>query len=270
MTLILGCRCKNGVSLVADRKFIATGMSGQQHEYGDKITGEIEGILTGFSGDVGTFQVFAVTLRDYVVSTRNKQIKYILSQPLMRIRKPDFGPTFEQVMLRISQLQADFHKKYDKYRYHILVGVSSRYSTDINKRSRLYFFYADGRYISIPDHKGIGSGSPYASYFLKRYVKSGETTMEQFAQLGDFIIRYISHSKFTLDDAVGLSDEQPYPKVMYIPDDPDFCKPYNQGNPKLDCSPTIQELNEFKSYSEEKLKNLHSLDFFNPTTVGTA
>ena len=54
--------------------------------------------------------------------------------------------------------------------------------------------------------------------------------MKEFAQLADFIIRYVdveaklSLSKYKLDNAVGLNPERPYPQVIYIPNNPKYCK----------------------------------------------
>ena len=58
MTLILGAKCVDGVVLVGDRKFTVTDLYGTTYIYGDKILGELNGVLTGFSGDLGAFQVF--------------------------------------------------------------------------------------------------------------------------------------------------------------------------------------------------------------------
>jgi hypothetical protein len=83
--------------------------------------------------------------------------------------------------------------------------------------------------------------------------------MKEFAQLADFIIRYVeaksSLGKYKLDNAVGLNPEYPYPQVIYIPDNPDYCKAYNkEGEAKLDCSPEDRDLKKFKLYSDEKLE----------------
>jgi 20S proteasome alpha/beta subunit len=259
MTLILAARCLDGIVLVGDRKMTRTDASGIHDAYGDKITGEIDGILTAFSGDVGTFQVFVNTLRDYVTTTRDEQIKSFLDNPLMGRRRENFGPGFEQVKLRVSQLQSEFNNRYQKYPYKVLMGVSSQYFA--SKKSSLYYFEADGRIFPLSEPKAIGSGSSHISYYLKRYWEHDKTTMKDFAQLGDFLIRYVSHDKITLDNAVGLSHDKPYPQIVFIPDDPDFCRPNNNGNPKLDCAPMQKELEQYRTYSEQKIKSLHDQPF---------
>ena len=78
--------------------------------------------------------------------------------------------------------------------------------------------------------------------------------------MGDFLIRYVSDDQITLDNAVGLSRDKPYPQIVFIPDDSDFCRP-NNGKPKWDCSPSRQELDQFKTYSDRKIKSFHELNF---------
>src|SRR3954451_4177583 len=251
MTLILGARCIDGVVIAADRKFIGMGIDGVHYSYDDKITGELNGMLTAFAGDIGTFELFAWTLKDYASNTTKLQ-----SDAKQEAR----GPSFDQLMLKISETQSNFYHKYEKYRCKIFMGISSIYFT--NKISSLYYFEADGRCFPLTQAKAIGSGSPYASYFLKRYWRPNETTMEQFAQLSDFIIRYTSDPNLLLDNAVGLNDQDDkyrYPQLFYIPDKPDFCKIYNNDQPKTDCNPTVNRLIEFRRNSESTLKILHQI-----------
>jgi 20S proteasome alpha/beta subunit len=267
MTLILGARCHDGVVLVADRKMTGQDTTGGTHDsYNVKIRGELDGILTAFSGDAGTFEVFANTLKDYVTTSRDAQIKSVLDNPFMGFRGGNFGPSFEQVRLRISQLQTEFNNKYTNFRYKVLMGVSSQFFAD--KKSSLYYFEADGRFFPLAEPKSIGSGSAYVLYFLKRYWKPDKTTMKEFAQLGDFVIRHVSHEVYKLDNAVGLSPEYPYPQIFFIPDNRDFCTERNNGVPKSDCSPTQDELNQYKTHSEDRLKALHGLPFY-PTTISS-
>jgi hypothetical protein len=129
-----------------------------------------------------------------------------------------------------------------------------------DRKSILYFFDIDGGYLTIKTYKALGDGEPYASYYLKRYYDK-DITMKKFAQLGDFVIRYIDNETYRLHYSVGLDPNHRYPQIKYIPDDPDYCRPSNNGDPKCDCSPTQEELDEFKSYSERKLQSLHNVPF---------
>jgi hypothetical protein len=115
MTLILGLRCIDGVAIITNRKFAPTGTIGIWYQYGNKITGELRGILKAFSGDAGAFQVFASSLKDYVKTTREEKIKYILNNPLIG---HNIDPSFEQVKLKVSlfighntskQIHSDVH-----------------------------------------------------------------------------------------------------------------------------------------------------------------
>jgi hypothetical protein len=80
--------------------------------------------------------------------------------------------------------------------------------------------------------------------------------MKELTQLADFIIRLVSNSQYPLEGDVGLDPDHPYLQVIYIPDNLKFCKPYNNGESKSDCTPTQNELRRFKSYSDKKLKTL--------------
>ena len=62
MTIILGVKCIDGVVLVGDRKL--TDVDKIDFSYGDKITGEVEGFLTAFSGDKSVFDLFRIKLRE--------------------------------------------------------------------------------------------------------------------------------------------------------------------------------------------------------------
>jgi hypothetical protein len=165
------------------------------------------------------------------------------------------------MMIKVSQIQDDFFKKNDKYRCRILMGISSVHSTD--GLSSLFLFEPDGRCTSITEPKAIGSGSTYTYYFLKRYWEDNKTTMKQFAQLGDFIIRYVSHDERVLDNAVGLSnknDKYQYPQIVYIPDKPEQCCPLDEdGKQRVDCSPITDELSEFKQNSLNMLMKLNDI-----------
>jgi 20S proteasome alpha/beta subunit len=222
MTLILGARCSDGVVLAADRKLSSIGDRGVQHQYGDKITGELDGVLTAFSGDVGAFQVFAMNLRNYVRTSRRDRIEETFRQPFIPGRHFDeSGPSVDQMKIKVSQIQDDFFKKNNKYRCRILMGISSIHSTE--SLSSLFLFEPDGRCTPITEPTANGTGAPYALYFLKRYARHNETTMRHFAQLADFIIRYVSHDEIPLDNSVGLDNQHAihqYPQIFYIPDTP--------------------------------------------------
>lgn len=255
MTLLMGARCVDGVILAGDRKMTQTLSSGIHYLYDDKITGEIDGILTGFAGDAGAFEVFRTTLRDYVMNNRNEHVEKSSHD------KENTGPSFDRFKLKISQIQHDFYCKYHQRPYRVLMGASSKYFT--SKKSSLYLYESDGR--CFPQNEtlpiAIGSGSPHVLYFLKRYWNPKKTTMKDFAQLADFLIRYVNNTRIRLVESVGLNPDKPYPQIVFIPDKSAFCRPNNNGRPKLDCTPLQQELDQYKIYSERKLKSFQDQDF---------
>jgi len=60
----------------------------------------------------------------------------------------------------------------------------------------LYHFYDDGGYIPINRYKAIGQGRTHTLYYLERHYDE-KMTMQNFAQLSDFIIRYIDNGKIS-------------------------------------------------------------------------
>jgi 20S proteasome alpha/beta subunit len=263
VTLILGGRCRDGVVLVADSKLTEDRIDGLHFSYDNKITGEIEGILTAFSGDRGMFEVFTTRLRDYVNTTTQNQIRETFRKAIIGFIKPQFGPTIDQLSLGIYNIQHDLHIKNLNYNFDVLMGVSGKYYAP--SESRLFYFYPDGRVLPIKDFRVIGSGAPFVLYYLKRYWEEAKMEMKKFAQLADFAIKYVEREMWKLDNAVGLNPARPFPQIIYIPDNPDYCRPHNQGKPKSDCSPNEHELIEFSLYSDKKLISLECEPFFGET-----
>ena len=196
MTLILGARCRDGAVLVADSK-LTEDNSGLQFSYDNKTTGELQGILTAFSGDRGTFQIFTTRVRDYVNTTARELRREAFQKPVKGLIKTQFGPTIDQLSLEIYDIQHDLHSKYRNYDFEVLMGISGRYYPP-SKMSRLFYFYPDGRVIPIKDYRIIGSGAPFALYYLKRYWQEDKMEMKKFAQLSDFVIRYVENEKWKL------------------------------------------------------------------------
>jgi len=159
MTLVFGARCVDGVVLAADRKLSKISeIRGIQYQYGDKITGELAGVLTAFGGDLGAFQVFAMMIRDYVSTARRERIEELFRQPFIPGRRFDgSGPTIDQMKIKVSEIQDDFFKRNNKYRCRILMGISSIHSR--NGLSNLFLFEQDGRCTPITEPTAIGTGT---------------------------------------------------------------------------------------------------------------
>ena len=253
---MMGGRCKDGVVLVADRKL--TSRDSSQVNYCDKITGEIVDVLTAFSGDQGTFELFTNRVRNYVRTSEEKRLDQMLCKRFIGLRILQFNPDLDQALWEIHKIKKDLFVPSHDLKFDLLTGVSSMFFND--KKSVLYYFDVKGGYISENRYKAVGDGEPYASYYLKRYHNK-DMTMKEFAQIGDYVIRYIDNEKYRLHHSVGLDPDHPYPQIKYIPDIPDYCRQYNNGEPKCDCSPTQEDYNEFKSYSEKRLQSLYNQPF---------
>lgn len=87
--------------------------------------------------------------------------------------------------------------------------------------------------------------------------------MHQFAQLADFIIRYVSHEERPLDNSVGLDNQHAihqYPQIFYVPDIPlKHCPLDESGNQHVDCLVTQDELQVFRQNSTDMIRRLSEL-----------
>ena len=255
MTIILGARCQDGVVLVGDRKMTNKNEYEITYLFDDKITGELNGVLTGFSGDRGAFETFRHKLRDRVTDMVKQEIKDVIQT---KIVFQNFGFSIDKIRGIIYEVQNRLFRDHRDYEYEILVGFSSNYTQD--KKSVLFHSFPDGLSNPINEVNVIGTGAPYSSYFIRRYWDKN-MRMTEFAQLADLIIRFIDNDRYKLNDGIGLNPENPYPQVRYIPDDHDYCMPYNDDKPKPDCSPSLSELKDFKFESEKMLDIIRRLPF---------
>jgi 20S proteasome alpha/beta subunit len=101
---------------------------------------------------------------------------------------------------------------------------------------------------TVEKYKAIGIGAKYAKVILEKMWNS-QMTMEQFAELGYFIIRYIE--KFRLEGSVGLDNENLqvwYMPNRYVEDE--------QGNiiKNDDRQPSDEELDRISIRVERRLK----------------
>lgn len=202
MTYVLGARCVNGVVLVADRKLMING--GASSEYIDKIQGDIRGVLWANAGASGTFELFRCYIRDFVTTNPN-------------ITVDRFVTKLSEVT---HQLFEDY--KYDYGEYEALVAISGRRLAD--GRSSLRHVFESGKIESVPKFHAVGGGAPYGLVYIKElFDKNPTLTMNQAAEMGFFIIKYIE--KYQLDNTVGLGTDckNKYPQIHFIPDnEPDY------------------------------------------------
>ncbi|MFY3742221.1 MAG: 20S proteasome alpha/beta subunit [Candidatus Nitrosomirales archaeon] len=191
LTYILGARCKDGVVLVADRRFTID--DGTSYTFDNKLIGDLGGIIVGFPGGRGTFEIFRTKIRSYVRNYQNEH--------------GGNGPHIDELINQTSDIMHDLYNKYRyQHNFDALVGISGASSS-------LRYFYYDGRHEPITTYKAIGSGAPYGSIYVKEFYRT-EKTMEEVAAIGDFVIRLIEGLE--LDLTVGIADI--HPDIIFIPD----------------------------------------------------
>lgn len=193
MTYVLGARCLDGVVLVADTKMIVN--SGIDTKFDDKITGEINGVLTSFSGLRDQFEPFRSQLRE------------------LR-RSSDKPITPDTILKNIKDILRSLYSQYaNRFDLELLVAISR---SKLGESSLLYYFHDDGLYQPINnDYKVIGA-APYGEIYMKK-IWNAKMNMDQTAELGYFVIRYIE--KFQLDLSVGTGGDKPRPQIHFIPDE---------------------------------------------------
>jgi 20S proteasome alpha/beta subunit len=225
MTYILGSHCKDGVVLVADLKY--TMDYGASQIYERKLMSNLSNFVIGFSGSRGTFELFMTTVDDYMKAHQE------LFVPAGK------GISSEKLILILSELIAKMNSRF-RYQEQFDALVSMRSST---MRASLKYFYPDGRMETISTVKAIGTGAPYGMPFIAP-IWTDQMTMEQVAELGYFIIKYIETLR--LDHTVGIEDYDP--TITFMPADP-YKDPYIiERKPEL--------LSRIRRGTEERIKHL--------------
>ncbi|MGA9171359.1 MAG: hypothetical protein WCF03_02845 [Nitrososphaeraceae archaeon] len=228
MTYILGSRCKDGVVLVADTKITVD--DGARYDYDDKITGDIRGVLIGFSGNKEPFTEFGMRLRE-----RAKELESNFN------RKEKIS--IDRINLLIGGTMKSLEGHYGRnYIYDILAGISGM------EHSELTYFYQNGSPEKVRKYKAIGVWT-YGSIFLQENWDEN-MSMETVGGIGYFIIRYME--KFGLDLGVGTGGKKPNPQIKFLPDN------------AYDIDASTQQIQKFEEDSKRNLERLSSqfkLDF---------
>ena len=201
MTLIIGARCKDGVVLVADKKVTEGNTSIAQ----DKITILPFGVAVSGAGHTDFFDKFSIKLKNYLIQ-RSAEIEQLKAKKEI----PKDSPLYSYIDEFITDCETLIVKLREDYRevepqLHLLMSLRNE------NNSELHFIAMDSGVDSIrKTFKTIGSGSPYADFFL-RELWNPNLTMEEMAKIGTFIIDYVSDKK--LDEAVGYGVQ-----IVKIPD----------------------------------------------------
>lgn len=195
MTYILGVRCTDGIVLIADRKIIIN--EGVGYIYGDKLYGDLGGIIIGFSGSKSTFELFRTEIIQFVNEYRKDYNE---------------GVPIHKLILQISEVS---YKLSNKYRtsndsFDILIAVSGTHLPNLVSNPK--YVYQDGRIDNVDEYESIGTGWPYGMIYLKQNWH-GQTSMKEAAALGHFIIKYIE--RFELDLSVGTGKNSP--QIWFVP-----------------------------------------------------
>jgi 20S proteasome alpha/beta subunit len=223
MTLILGSRCKDGTVLVADRK-ITIG-NGEDFDYDDKLFGEIRHVVYGSAGMTTMFELFRGHVMNYVNANPGEI-------------------TYQNATVRLAQFAYEIFKKYDFRRdfyFEVLVAIQPR-----DKPSILNLISGYGQPHKVKDYHIIGSGAPYAKVFLKKCLNDvTKMSMEQIAQVGYFVIKYIEN--FRLNYTVGGE-----PMIWFIPDDEK-----GEDGEKMDYPLEETRPDQFKSIKNKAMERFH-------------
>ena len=138
MTYILGINCRDGIVLTADRKITING--GTDYTYAEKLFGDLEGIIIGFSGSKATFDLFRTKVIDYVNDYR---------------RTYNEGVRIEKLISEISNVLYKLNNKYhgSGEAFDVIVAISRMRFPVVS--SGLRYFYQDGKLESVIEYKAL-------------------------------------------------------------------------------------------------------------------
>lgn len=255
MTCIIGRVCEDGIVLIADRKVTYDNGNINSEE---KIFCDYSPFVVCSSGYNAPFRNFrrealstAQTSRGIFQEAQNFQKEQFDYRNVSGITSQYPIKTVFPIIHLYSYIES-LKKIVDKYnkeskdqKYHFDVLIATqRYEAGAS----LHFIDSNGTLSDIPDQIIIGTGENYASFFLKPFLKR-RFTMESFAELGFFVIKYID--RFGIDDKVGLLGELPL--VWFIPHSGTICKVEEKNLLEKWNHRTDKMLYNFENYGIEKL-----------------
>jgi 20S proteasome alpha/beta subunit len=210
-------RALDGIVLVADRKVIDQN-SGQFY-FLDKIYEPERGMIIGYAGNRGAFEVFKTRLK----LEMDRQSAQLAG-----------NNRSESVLMLISKLVQESSNRFprDKEGFELIVGQANPAAKSLVTR-----VYPDGEFIPIDFNESIGTGAPFGLAFFKTAWYT-IMSMEDSAELGYFTLLFIEQRNLT--NSVGLG--QMHPQICYLPDKSDTT-----------VEPTPDELTNMRSRIESKL-----------------
>jgi 20S proteasome alpha/beta subunit len=203
MTCIIGGKCKDGAVIIGDTK-----VTYRDHPpiYKDKMFSDCHPVVTAYAGSQTlynqfkdfAFQEFQIKLTpsQITTSTSNVQTSGVfytytsLAPNPNAINYTDYHSRLEHEVKKINQEKS--FSVGDEFEVLTAIQVSGKV--------KLTHIYPDGTPDEINEYKAIGGSHQYSYVFLKP-VYHDDITMEEFARLGYFIIRYLD--EYEMDEHVG-------------------------------------------------------------------
>jgi 20S proteasome alpha/beta subunit len=176
MTLILGAKCVDGVTIIADTKM--TGTEGTFFGHENKIFGELRNVIFGYAGSQDIMNVFRRYLVGDVIILRDSSEKYT---------DENLDSKMKEIMLTLKRCRLGQY-----YGLRLMVACLLPYQ----KPSDLYVVDSDSNidHHDVPPWKTIGSGSKKANIIIEGEWNDN-STMRDFAQLSYSIIKYIEQKQ---------------------------------------------------------------------------
>lgn len=208
---------------------------GTDYDYQDKLFLILPQIIVGSSGVVGLLEKFTDRVQALMASKQN-------------ISAMEFITEVENIT---GSLNKTYFERLRGQVFDVLLGIKTP------GPAVLKYIMPIGFSENVRKHKAIGHGAPYGAIFLKQLWRP-DMIMEQVAELGHFVIKYIE--KYELDGSVGVGSG--HPQIWFIPDNPPLGTPpeemqmYNQhqaDQPFLDRikNDTQERLEKYKTKIEE-------------------
>jgi hypothetical protein len=200
MTYILGSKCKDGVVLIADRKI--TYPDGHI-DYKDKLSMYYYPIVLGGAGSTPMLNNFAddILRETQKITDLSSVSGTVFFNPPSKMIYPyfvNYGEYIRKVEESVMALDKRYKNALGDMRFDALIATQTQ-----DRGALLHYVYAERVNEPISTYRVLGSAEPYGTIFTRLFWKE-EKTMEQIAELGYFIIKYIE--RFELNSNVGGID----------------------------------------------------------------
>jgi hypothetical protein len=134
-------------------------------------------------------------------------MRYVANQNQQQ-KVMDIDDFIAEIETQTVSLNQTYRSRIAGETFDVLVGIKTT-----NQGSVLEYIPENGVAEVVRKYWVIGHGDPYGSIFLKELWRP-DMTMQEVAELGYFIIRYIE--RFQLDNTVGVGNERP--QIFFLPD----------------------------------------------------